>query len=204
MQVLSWSINQPGFVTTDKILWRAVTNQDLSPELDVVDWAKEELNSKDAQDAVLLLTSRDITCFEQETVTVGDVCVHAVATVGLSNAERVGDRMDYSARDWGTINVAVQINQGLTQAGLLEAMSITVEARTAAVMDANFALTTGPATGTGTDCVAIAAATGTTQYAGLHTDIGEAIGKAVYRVIERGCAQWISDTYLPRKAQGRH
>lgn len=202
MQVLSWAINRPGFVTTDKIIWRAVTNQDLSPDLDVIAWAQEQLLSRNASDAVLLLTSRDITRFEQAHVQIAETRVEAVATVGLSNAERVGSRMDYSARDWGTINVALWINQGLSQAGLLEAMSIAVEARTAAVMDTAFNLTTGIATGTGTDCVAVAAPKGTNAYAGLHTDIGEAIGRVVYDVIRRGCTEWIKDTFEPRRQLG--
>lgn len=198
MQVLSWSIHRPGFVQSAQILWREVRNADLPPGMDVRDWLARELSPQRAQDAVVLLTSRTISRFTTRSAQVGDITAQAVATVGLSNGERVGSRVDYSGRDWGTINIAVRVNTGLSQTGLLEAMSIAVQARTAAVMDARFALPTGIATGTGTDCVAIAAPAGKTDFAGLHTDIGEAVGRAVYDAVAAGASEWISE----RKGQG--
>lgn len=198
MQVLSWSIHRPGFVPASQILWREVRNSDLPPGMDVRDWLARELAPQRAQDAVILLTSRTIARFETRHAYVNGTRAQAVATVGLSNGERVGSRVDYSGRDWGTINVAVCLNAGLSQTGLLEAMSIAVQARTAAVMDAQFALPIGIATGTGTDCVAIAAPAGETDFAGLHTDIGESVGRAVYDAVAAGATEWISE----RKGQG--
>lgn len=192
MQVLSWAVNLPGLVTARRILWREVRNSDLPCNLDVMDWFTGELSARGGDDAVALLTSRDVRCYCETTAEAEGVSAHVVATVGLSNAERVGRRMDYSSRDWGTINVALQLSEGLTAAGLIEAMSIAVQARTAAVMDAGFALPNGNATGTGTDCVAVAAPEGATPYAGLHTAIGEATGKAVYQAVHRGALDWKS------------
>lgn len=193
MQVLSWTINRPGFVKARRILWREVRNADLTPDLDVADWLNRELRTRGSLDAVTFLTSRDVRCYTEQTIEVADTSAHAVATVGLSNAERVGHRMDRSAKDWGTINVALRLNQALSQAALLETMSIAVQARTAAVMDAGLALPTGIATGTGTDCVAIASLAGDTPYAGLHTEIGEATGRAVYQAVFRGAQNWMQD-----------
>jgi adenosylcobinamide amidohydrolase len=201
MQVLSWSINRPGFAESDCILWREVKNKDLSPEIDVRDWAREHLQGIGSEDAVLMLTSRDITCFETSCANVGAVSADAVVTIGLSNAERVGRRVDYSGRNWGTINVGVRLNRGLNQAGLLEAMSIAVQARTAAVMDANFNIPTGVATGTGTDCVTVAAPKGELTYTGLHTDVGEAVGRAVYDAVFAGAQRWINETEERRRAR---
>lgn len=192
LQVLSWAVNRPGLVEARRILWREVRNSDLPRDLDVIEWFTDELGQRDSQDAVAFLTSRDVRRFCEARVEVEGIQAHAVATVGLSNAERVGRRMDYSARNWGTINAAVQLSAGLTHAGLIEAMSIAVQARTAAVMDANVALPYGTATGTGTDCVAVAAPTGAAPYAGLHTPIGEAIGKAVYQAVHTGALEWKS------------
>jgi adenosylcobinamide amidohydrolase len=142
----------------------------------------------------VLLTSRNITRFETRTARIGDVEAQAVATVGLSNGERVGSRVDYGGRDWGTINVGVRVSTGISQTGLLEAMSIAVQARTAAVMDAGFLLPNCEvATGTGTDCVAIAAPEGTVDFTGLHTEIGEAVGRAVFDAVAAGTAAWISE-----------
>ena len=193
MQVLSWAINRPGLVRARRILWREVRNADLTVDLDVDDWLTSELRVRDASDAVTFLTSRDIGAFTESKATVGDTCAHAVATVGLSNAERVGHRLDRSAQHWGTINVAVRVNTALTEAGLLEAMSIVVQARTAAVMDAGFSLPTGVATGTGTDCAAVASPSGEMRYAGLHTETGEALGRATYEAVSRGAHSWMQD-----------
>ncbi|MEM8776068.1 MAG: adenosylcobinamide amidohydrolase, partial [Pseudomonadota bacterium] len=156
IQVLSWALNRPGFIHASRILWREVRNADLPVGFDVSSWLSSELRARKAEDAVALLTSRDIRQFREHTAEVGGVNAHALATVGFSNAERVGHRVDRSGQDWGAINVAVRLNTGLTQAALLEAMSIAVQARTAAVMDTVLEINTGIATGTGTDCVAIA------------------------------------------------
>lgn len=190
MQVLSWAVNRPGLVTARRILWREVRNSDLPRDLDVTDWFAGELAQRGGGDAVAFLTSRDVRRYCEASATVGGISAHAVATVGLSNAERVGSRIDYSSRNWGTINVALRLSQGLAHAGLIEAMSIAVQARTAAVMDAEITLPSGTATGTGTDCVALAAPAGANPYAGLHTATGEAIGKAVYQAVHTGALEW--------------
>ncbi|MFC3119676.1 adenosylcobinamide amidohydrolase [Jhaorihella thermophila] len=166
MQVLSWSITRPGFVTADRILWREVRNADLPHDLDVLRWLRGELAERGAKDAVAMLTSRDLNAYETATATAEDVTAHCVATVGLSNAERIGTRLDRSGKDWGTINVAVALSEPLSGAALVESLSIVAQARTAAVMDTGHALPTGIATGTGTDCIAVAAPPGTAPYAG--------------------------------------
>ena len=52
MQVLSWALNRPGFVTARRILWREVRNADLTETLDARAWLLEELAGLGAQDAV--------------------------------------------------------------------------------------------------------------------------------------------------------
>ncbi len=191
MQVLSWALNRPGFVTAQRIVWREVRNADLPPELDVQDWFLQELQSRGTSDAVAFLTSRDIRAVKQTSATVGTVTAEVVATVGLSNAESVGHRVDRTGKDWGTINVALRLDQPLTQAALIEVMSVAVQARTAAVIAVDYMLPTGQATGTGTDCVAVAAPVGDTPYAGLHTEVGEAAGQAVYTAVLDGAREWM-------------
>ncbi|MBK0329504.1 adenosylcobinamide amidohydrolase [Rhodobacteraceae bacterium F11138] len=194
MQVLSWALNRPGVVSARRILWREVRNADLPRDLDVDGWLAGELQHRAARDAVTMLTSRDIRFFAEHKTMIGNVEAHAVATVGLSNAERVGHRVDRSGQDWGTVNVALRLNSGLTQTALPEAMSIVVQARTAAILDASLPLPSGLATGTGTDCVAVASPPGDIRYAGLHTEIGEAIGRAVYTAVLQGARQWMTNT----------
>jgi|SRR6056297_1827067 len=192
MRVLSWAINRPGFADARRIVWREVRNADLPVDLDVTRWFAQELEARNASDAVAFLTSRDVSRYHVAQATAAATRADVVTTVGLSNAERVGARMDRTGQDWGTINVAIRLNRRLTDAALLEAMSIAVEARTAAVMDADLPLATGVATGTGTDCVAIAARRGLAAYAGLHTDIGEAVGRAVYDAVFEGARDWLT------------
>ncbi|WP_300519275.1 adenosylcobinamide amidohydrolase [Aliiroseovarius sp.] len=195
MPVISWALNRPGITTARHIIWREVKNADLPPGMDVVAWLKGELASRNRAEAVAFLTSRNVSVHHVAEATEGRTTAQAVATVGLSNAERVGARVDYSRRDWGTINVALRLDAGLTQAALIEALSIATQARTAAVMDADFRLPTGVATGTGTDCIAVAAPAGDTGFAGLHTDAGAAIGRAVYTAVAEGTARWLAKSF---------
>lgn len=199
-RVFSWALNMPGFAVAHRVIWRELRNADLPPERDVNPWLRDELAGINALDAPCFLTSRRIDTFETARITQGQATADCVATVGLSNAERVGTRVDRSTRDWnrdiaagfGTINIAAKVDQGLSITGLIEALSIVVQARTAAVMDAKIALPTGIATGTGTDCALIAAPAGATpqDYAGLHTDIGAALGGAVYDAVLRAALGW--------------
>ncbi|MEM7731315.1 MAG: adenosylcobinamide amidohydrolase [Pseudomonadota bacterium] len=191
MQVLSWSLNRPGFVAARRIMWREVRNADLPKDVDVDLWLSDVIRAKGAEDAVVLLTSRPLRHVIQSEAEVEGIRAHAVATVGFSNGERVGHRVDRTDAQFGTINLALHLTEGLTQAALLECMSIVVEARTAAVMDAGHATTNGPSTGTGTDCVAVASPLGATRYAGLHTAVGEAVGRSVYDAVLRGAVEWL-------------
>jgi adenosylcobinamide amidohydrolase len=197
-RVLSWAPHRPGYQTARHILWRQVRNADLHPDLDVGLWLAGELAARGADNAVCLLTSRDIRHHHMARATIDGVQAQVLATVGLSNAETVGARADRRGRDWdkviapyGTINIAVRLSLPLSDTGLLEALSIATQARTAAIIAAGHRLPGGGmATGTGTDCIAIAAPPGAQDYAGLHTAQGEAIGRAVFDAVAQGAAEW--------------
>lgn len=191
MPVLSWAVNRPGLTRARHILWREVRNGDLPVGLDVEDWLARELAARGAQDAVCFLTSCRIAAHTQATATADGITAQAVATVGLSNAESVGARLPPASHGWGTINIAVQLDCGLTEAARLEVLSIVTQARTAAVMETGLRLVTGIATGTGTDCIAVAAPEGALRYAGLHTGAGEAVGRAVHQAVRQGAAAWL-------------
>lgn len=192
MQVLSWAVHRPGLVRARRIVWREVRDADLTPDLDAHDWLQAELAARNSVEAVAFLTSRDVGSFTHAVATVGATEAQAVATVGLSNAERVGHRTAPEGEHWGTINIALRLNRRLAEAALIEAMSIAVEARTAAIIDVDMPLAPGRATGTGTDCLAVAALPGQARYAGLHTEIGEATGRAVYSAVLDGARQWLA------------
>lgn len=187
MQVLSWAPHGAGYTPASAILWREVKNADLTPGFDAESW----LSAQMPEGAVGMLTSRDVGTFHEGFAEVEGVSAHCVATVGLSNAESVGRRLPYHTADYGTINIGLCLSAGLTPAAQLEALSIAVQARTAGVMAAGVELATGLATGTGTDCVALACLPGEARYAGLHTAVGEAVGAAVRDCLTRASQAWV-------------
>ncbi len=196
-RMLSWSLNRPGYSTGRHIAWREVRNADLPVDLDVHGWFAGELAATGRAGAVGLITSRAVAAFTRAEAEVEGVRAWAVATVGLSNAERVGTRLDRSGQSWGTINLAVGVDAGLSDTGLLEALSIATQARTVAVTEAGHRLPTGVATGTGTDCLVVAAPPGGADYAGLHTALGAALGRAAHAAVAEGTRAWLAETGRP-------
>ncbi len=101
----------------------------------------------------------------------------------------------------GTINLLCQVSIGLSEEALIEACALAVEARTAALLDATLPspLSGLPCTGTGTDCVVIAAPRGRPKerFAGKHTACGSAIGAAVRRAVARGVRVWMEENPWP-------
>ncbi|MEZ5755150.1 MAG: adenosylcobinamide amidohydrolase [Paracoccaceae bacterium] len=189
LRVLSWAPFRPGFVQAERVIWREVRNADLPQDFDVDTWFAREMAQWPA--SVGMLTSRDIGTYRLSEARVDGVHATCLATVGLSNAEAVGLRRPYHSADWGTINLCTALDAPLTEAAQIEALSIAVEARTAAVIEAGLSLPTGIASGTGTDCAAIACPPGDGRYAGLHTAVGEAVGAATRAAIAAAAADWM-------------
>jgi len=86
----------------------------------------------------------------------------------------------------------VHVNRPLEDGAMLETMSIATEARTAAVIELGWQIEGRIITGTGTDCIVIACPDHENgqRFAGLHTDIGEAVGTACYRAVLAGAKIW--------------
>jgi adenosylcobinamide amidohydrolase len=115
-----------------------------------------------------------------------DLRAYAIATAGCGNMATVGETGAYVEGEPqpippGTINLIVAVNYGFTHEAMLEAISIATEAKVRAMYE--FGLTsraTGqPATGTGTDCVAVASGHDRRYlYCGKHTKWGKLIGRA--------------------------
>jgi adenosylcobinamide amidohydrolase len=123
--------------------------------------------------------------------------VSAWCSAGCSNALRVGDRATAARSAAGTINIAVAVSRALTIPAFIEAIQIAVEARVLAIQQAAVLSSRSglQATGTGTDCVVVAAPDGSGKnrggaidYCGKHTVAGELIGRAVLK----SCAQALS------------
>ena len=192
-RTLGWALNRPGFHDATRVVWREVRDADLGPDLDARQWLAAELDRAGLADAPCLVTSAPLARHALAEAVVEGVRATALATVGLSNAERIGTRRN-RAPHVGTINLAVLLDTPLADGALVEALSLTVEARTAAVLDAGLALPGGLATGTGTDCALVAAPPGPEPHAGKHTAAGEALGRAVLLAMRDGIAAWRAAT----------
>jgi adenosylcobinamide amidohydrolase len=138
-----------------------------------------------SESAVAMMTGVDVRTVSHISTRRGDLTVAAWCTAGCSNALRIGDPATAGKTGPGTINLVVTVNQPLTRSAMVEALAMATEARVAAVGAAGVASTRTrrPATGTGTDCVAIASPLGPLAhpYCGKHTLLGELIGKAAIR-----------------------
>ncbi len=135
--------------------------------------------------AVAMMTGVDIRKVSYATARRGELVVGAWCTAGCSNALRIGDPATAGKAPPGTINIALVVSEPLSRAAMAEALAMAAEARVAAVYDAGISSvrTLQPATGTGTDCIAIASPIrGTAHtYCGKHTLLGELIGRAAMR-----------------------
>ena len=153
----------------------------------------------DPRRAVAMMTGAQVARAGRATRGRDGLIVGAWSSAGCTNALRVGDRAtagvprafqpdrpEMRRITPGTINIIVAINQPLTRSAMTEALQIAVEARVAAIHDAGVtSVRSGAiATGTGTDCIAIAAPASRANsiiYCGKHTLPGELIGRAVIR-----------------------
>lgn len=192
-RVASWAIVGGALRDAEHVVWLEVKNHDLPPEVDPRKLLEGRLAELGVKRAVGLLTSRRLDAYE-DVRCVRDGCeARAIATVGLGNALRAGAE-PYAAPLPSTINVLCHVSARLSDEALLEALALATEAKTLAVREAEVPCVQGalPASGTGTDCVVVAcAADGTAEtYAGKHTLLGHAIGKAVHDAVARGAAAW--------------
>jgi adenosylcobinamide amidohydrolase len=193
--MLSWSLTKPGFQTARRVAWREVRNADLPPAEDPIDSIRRLMADADLADAICLVTSRDITRYHLAQTTVEGVTATALATAGLSNGERIGTRCTEPVLLPGTVNVLLHVSCPLSEAALIETVSMATLARTAAIIEAKVERAGVLVTGTGTDCIVVAAPEGAdrARFAGMHTAIGEAVGDCVVRVIRESVAVWQAD-----------
>jgi iron complex transport system ATP-binding protein len=122
--------------------------------------------------------------------------VWAVVTAGVGNAVDAAQawKREELSQKVGTINIMVFIDGTLTDAAYVQALMTATEAKTKALYDEKIVdpETSTYATGTSTDCIAIAATqTGATfPYAGTITPIGKAIGRTVYEATKEALRRY--------------
>lgn len=116
-------------------------------------------------------------------------------TAGVGNAARAGrKRRTYPGYVAGTINIIAAIDGRLTHAALVNCLITITEAKAAALQDLGVLDAEGQvATGTTTDTVIVAATqhpvySGVHQYAGVATELGNALADAVYQSLSASLA----------------
>ena len=196
VRACSWAIVHGGFVDAEHVAWLEVREQELRPPVDATLFLRERLSERRLDNAIGLLTSRNVATYRDVTRKGAGISARCIATVGLGNALRAGDPPGVNGRI-GTINLLLHVDAPLTDVALLEANAIATEAKAAAVLEAGISSRRSgrPATGTGTDCTVVSCKRpqGRGQaaiYAGKHTEIGSLIGAATFQAVGEGIAAW--------------
>lgn len=191
-RMLSWSLTRPGFEQADTVAWLEVRNADLGPDTCPEQLLKQKQAAAGLEHALPLITSRDIRCHHLAKAHIGDITATCLATVGLSNGDRIGMPRLMDHPPAGTINLLVHVTCPLLDGAMIETLSIATEARTTAIIDLGWHKHDRLITGTGTDCIVVACPGNENgaRFAGLHTDIGEAVGTACYQAVRRGALEW--------------
>ena len=198
----SWAIVGGGLRTAWAVAWMQVREAELPPTVDARVLLGDRLAAAGLHGAVGLMTTRDLASFVDATARHGELSARCIATVGLGNALRAGDPPGRSIP--GTINLLCRVSVALSPEAQLEALALAAEARTLAVREAGVPSTRSglPASGTGTDCIVIAAprTDDAAGYAGKHTAIGHVIGAAVLEATRRGIERNQRDHACAREA----
>ena len=194
-RMLSWSITHPGFSKANRVAWLEVSNSDLFAGVDALEFLKQKMAASGIDQAVGLMTSRDIRHHHLRESSISDTTAQCMLTLGLDNGSYVGFPGDQiQAKRYGTINTLCHVNIPLSDGALVEASSIVTQAKTAALLDCHKERFSdqNPISGTGTDCVVVACpiATARAPYAGLHTTVGQAMGDAVYHATFDAANLW--------------
>ncbi len=201
-RMLSWSISRPGFATAPSVAWFEVRDADLPIDCDPVQILTDRLARENLGESVGLMTACDVRAHRVYRETVEGVTATVVTTVGLGNGEFVGRRRFAPRPDGsphpGTINTFVHVSVPLCDEALVETIAIAAQARTVAVLETTLRRGGEVVTGTGSDCIVVAAPPGgTVRYAGLHTAVGEAVGSAVMQVTRGAVSRWFQDVWRP-------
>jgi adenosylcobinamide hydrolase len=195
VRVLSWAVLNGGFCFADHIINHQVRGSDRSFCDQPCSWlqrASTELGLRGK--VVAMATAVEMENLSQASLSGGGAEVTCFATVGCGNALSAGDptsvmpeRAAHPALH--TINIITVVEPGLSEAAMVEAVQIATEGRVRALYEAGIRSSASSlnATGTGTDCIAVAClGAAATDYCGKHTKLGELIGLAAYTAVKEG------------------
>lgn len=206
-RMLSWSISRPGLTIAKTVGWLEVTDSDLPIGRDPVAVLENTFARHGLTDTVGLMTACDVSAYEICRTTIEGTEAIAITTVGLGNGEFVGRRRFAGSAGEapvpGTVNTFVHVSQPLSDGALVETIAIAAQARTVAILRTTESIGREVVTGTGSDCIVVAAPLGgTAHYSGLHTAIGEAVGASVMEATRAGTVRWIDQSARWLAAEG--
>ncbi len=149
------------------------------------------------EETIGLMTAANVSAFTDCFLNSSGAWVHVLVTVGLSNARSVLDDADVDLGNpgdsTGTVNMVMATNALPTIAGRIQAVHIASSAKAAAFRDNGVTSCKSgrPADLTGTDCLVVGASGELEEdHCGLHTVLGEMMGRAVYTSVSRGIAEY--------------
>jgi adenosylcobinamide amidohydrolase len=198
--VLSWAIVNGGYQRTQQIAWLYLQPDEIAGAPDVRDWMRAEMRGAELAGAVGFMTSRRQHAWVEARAAEGETQCWAVGTVGLSNALRAGDPAAPAPTCPGTINLLVCCSQALSPEAATELIALVSEAKALAMICSGIASrqSAKAATGTGTDYLAVAWPNQgeRLRYAGKHTEVGSAAGRAAFEAVSEGIEQWVQEYRL--------
>lgn len=195
-RTLSWAVLNGGFCRADHVINHRVDGKNslfcAQPAL----WLEHAATELGLQGRVVAMaTAVHMKYLARVSTKSPSAQVTCFTTVGCGNALSVGDPASINFEEptpaLHTINMILIVQPGLSDEAMVEAVQIVTEGRVRALYEKGIkSCQSGlPATGTGTDCVAIVSLGDRFErYCGKHTQLGELIGAAAYMSVARGLA----------------
>ena len=195
-RTLSWAVLNGGFCHARHVINHHVDGKDALFCAQPGPWLERAASGLGLQGKVVgMATAVEIRHMIQVSMIGGGARVTCFTTVGCGNALSVGEpasvTIEEPAPPLHTINMILTVQPGLSDEAMVEAVQIVTEGRVRALYenDIKSCRSDLPATGTGTDCVAIISlGDGVERYCGKHTKLGELIGGAAYISVAKGLA----------------
>jgi adenosylcobinamide amidohydrolase len=193
-RTLSWAVLNGGFCHTRHVINHHVDGKDASFCAQPGPWLERAALALGIRGKIVAMaTAVEMSHTVQISMESNGARVTCFATVGCGNALSVGDlataRLEESAPSMHTINMILTVQPGLADEAMVEAVQIATEGRVRALYEKGIKSDQSglPATGTGTDCIAIVSPSDRVErYCGKHTKLGELIGRAAHAAIVKG------------------
>ena len=198
-EALSWALVGGPRARVRWVASRQVGRAELGRDVDPTALLTRGLAELGLDPVLGFLTGRNLDFYSTAERTDGELAARCLVTAGMGNALRPGDAASPLAV--GTINLALILSSPLTEAARLEALALASEARALAVRECEVkSCVSGlPASGTGTDCIAVLdpvlpdsgdGAREPLVYAGKHTRIGSLAGAVVFEAVTHAVREW--------------